>query len=136
MLAEKDRDNTVAWQINSREKLLTEMDKDPDGNLTMILDIRNIYIKYLNQTNHTDKQCKEIRTITLRLEQELQISNNERQEAIILLEAQVAKSNQYERIIDMLQNFLPTKQDQPQQSIEKPTPTQLQKLLLSYFFRM
>ncbi len=88
----------------------------------MILDMRNIYTKYLNQANHVDKQCKEIQTIALGLEQELQISNNERQEAIILLEAQVAKSNQYKRIIDMLQNSLSTKQDQPQQSIERPTP--------------
>ncbi len=79
----------------------------------MILDIRNIYTKYLNQTNHVDEQCKEIRTIALRLEQELQISNNERQKAIILLEVQVAKSNRYERIINTLQNSLSTKQNQP-----------------------
>ena len=92
-LAEEDRDNTATWQIDSREKLLTEMDKDSDGVLTMILDMRNIYTKYLNQANHADKQCKEIRTIALGLEQELQISNNKRQEAITLLEAQVAKSN-------------------------------------------
>ena len=100
------------------------MDKDPDGVLTMILDIRNIYTKYLNQANHANKQCKEIRTIALGLEQELQISNNERQEAITLLEAQVAKSNRYEKIIDTLQNSLPAKQDRPQQSIERPTPAQ------------
>ncbi len=86
-LAEEDRDNTAAWRIDSREKILTEMDKDPDGVLTMILDMRNIYTEYLNQANHADEQCKEIRTIALGLEQELQISNNERQEAIILLEA-------------------------------------------------
>ncbi len=78
------------------------MDKDPDRVLMMILDLRNIYTKYLNQANHADEQCKEIRTIALGLKQELQISNNERQEAIILLETQVAKSNQYKRIIDML----------------------------------
>ncbi len=101
-LVEEDCDNTVAWRIDSREKLLTEIDKDPDGVLTMILDMRIIYTEYLNQTNHADKQCKEIRTIVLGLEQELQISNNERQEAIILLEAQVAKLNQYKRIIDIL----------------------------------
>ena len=59
----------------------------------MILDMCNIYIKYLNQANHADKQCKKIQTIALGLEQELQISNNNRQEAITLLETQVAKSN-------------------------------------------
>ena len=111
--AEEDCDNTVAWRIDSREKLLTKMDKDPDGVLTMILDMRNIYTKYLNQANHADKQCKKIQTIALGLEQELQISNNKIQEAITLLEAQVAKSNQYKRIIDTLQNSLPAKQNRP-----------------------
>ena len=67
-LAEKDRDNTVAWRINNQEKLLIEMDKDPNGVLTIILDIRNIYTKYLNQANHANKQCKKIRTIALGLE--------------------------------------------------------------------
>ncbi len=123
-LAEKDCDNTASWQIDSREKLLIEMDKDPDGVLTMILDIYNIYTKYLNQVNYADEQCKDIRTIALELKQELQISNNERQKTIILLEVQVAKSNWYERIINTLQNSLLIKQDQPQQSIERPTPAQ------------
>ncbi len=54
-LAEEDRDNTAAWRIHSREKLLTEMDKDPDGVLTMILDMRNIYTEYLNQANHANE---------------------------------------------------------------------------------
>ena len=63
------------------------MDKDLDGVLTMILDMRNIYTKYLNQANHADKQCNEIQTIALGLEQELKISNNERQKTITLLKA-------------------------------------------------
>ncbi len=42
-LAEEDCNNTTAWRINSQEKLLTEMDKDLDGVLTIILDMRNIY---------------------------------------------------------------------------------------------
>ncbi len=87
------------------------MDKYSDGVLMMILDMHNIYTKYLNQANHADEQCKEIQTITLGLEQELQISNNKRQEVIILLETQVAKSNRYKKIIDTLQNSLPTKHD-------------------------
>ena len=56
MLAEEDRENTAAWQINSQEKLFTEIDKNPDGVLKMILDICNIYIKYLNQANNANKQ--------------------------------------------------------------------------------
>ncbi len=70
-LAEEDRNNTTAWQIDSQKKLLTEMDKDPDGVWTMILDICNIYTEYLNHANHANEQCKEIRTIALRLEQKL-----------------------------------------------------------------
>lgn len=31
------------------------MNKNPDGALTIILDMRNIYTKYLNQANHTNK---------------------------------------------------------------------------------
>ena len=44
----------------------------------MILDMRSIYIKYLNKINKADKKCDEIRICTLGLEQELYISNKER----------------------------------------------------------
>ncbi len=54
-IAGKDRDNTIAWQIDSQEKLLIEIDKDPDRVLIMILDMRNIYTQYLNHTNHVNK---------------------------------------------------------------------------------
>lgn len=64
-----------------------EIDKNLDIILIMILDMRNIYIKYLNLANHANKQCKKIRTIALMLEQELQISNNKRQETITLLKS-------------------------------------------------
>ena len=70
-LVEKDRENTAAWQIDSQEKLFTEMDRNPDGVLKMILDMRTIYTKYLNQANNADKQCNQIRTVALGLEQEL-----------------------------------------------------------------
>ena len=48
-----------------------EMDKDLEGVLMIILNIRNIYTKYLNQVNYVDKQCNQIRNIALRLEKEL-----------------------------------------------------------------
>ena len=48
MLAKEDCNNTAAWQIDSQKKLLTEMDKDPNKVLIMILDMCNIYTKYLN----------------------------------------------------------------------------------------
>ena len=35
-LTEEDCDNIAAWQIDSREKLLTEIDKNTDGVLTII----------------------------------------------------------------------------------------------------
>ena len=68
----------------------------------MILDMRTIYTKYLNQANSANKKYNQIQTIALRLKQELQISNNERTEAITLFEEQVIKSNQYEKIINTL----------------------------------
>ena len=55
MLTEKDCDITATWQIDSRERLLIEINKDSNGILTIILDMRNIYIKYLNQANYTNK---------------------------------------------------------------------------------
>ena len=86
-LAEDDRENTAAWRIDSREKLFTEMDRNHDGVLKMILDMRTIYTEYLDQANNADEQYNQIRTVALGLEQELQISNDERTEALTLLEA-------------------------------------------------
>ncbi len=54
-LAEENGNNITTWQINSQEKLLTELDKDSDRVLMMILDMYNIYTKYLNQANHADE---------------------------------------------------------------------------------
>ncbi len=85
-LAEKNVcDNTAAWRIDSREKLLTEMNKDPDGVLMMILDIRKTYTEYLDQANEVDNQRDKIRTRALGLEQELHISNKEREQVVSLL---------------------------------------------------
>ena len=122
--AEEDLKNTTAWLIDSQKKLFTEMNRNPDGVLKMILDMHTIYIEYLNQANNANKQYNQIETVALGLKQKLQISNHERTKAIILLEAQVAKSNQYEKIINILQNFFPAKKNQPQQSIKRPTPAQ------------
>ena len=48
ILAEESQKNTAAWQIDSQEKLFIEMDRNSDGVLKMILDMRTIYTKYLN----------------------------------------------------------------------------------------
>ena len=45
----------------------------------MILNMQIIYIKYLNQTNITDKKRDEIYICALRLEKELYISNKKRE---------------------------------------------------------
>ena len=55
MLTKIDCENTAIWQIDSQEKLFTKIDKNLDGVLKMILNMRTIYIKYLNQVNNADK---------------------------------------------------------------------------------
>ena len=55
MLAKKNRKNTAAWQIDSQEKLFTKIDRNLDGVLKMIFDMRTIHTKYLNQANNANK---------------------------------------------------------------------------------
>ena len=47
-LIQEEHDNFAAWQINSRKKLMTEIDRDPDKVLSMILDMRKTYTEYLD----------------------------------------------------------------------------------------
>lgn len=47
----------------------------------------------------------------LKLEEKLQINNNEKDRVIILIKIQIANSNLYEKIIDMLQNSISSKKD-------------------------
>ena len=54
-LAKEDRKNTVAWRINSQKKLFIEIDKNSYRVLKIILDMRTIYTKYLNQANNANK---------------------------------------------------------------------------------
>lgn len=49
-----NRSNTATWAINIQAKLFIEINKDPDRVLTMIVDMRNIYTKYMNQSNHVN----------------------------------------------------------------------------------
>lgn len=51
------------------------MKKDPRDILSMILDMRSIYIKYLDKVNKTNKEHNKIYTCALELGQELYISN-------------------------------------------------------------
>ncbi len=52
----------------------------------MILDMQSIYTKYLDQANEADQERDEIHTRVLRLEQELHISNEEREQTVSLLQ--------------------------------------------------
>ena len=68
----------------------------------MILDIQSIYIEYLDQVNKADKKRDKIHIRVLRLEQELHISNEKREQAIFLLQQQTLKVKRYEKMIDIL----------------------------------
>lgn len=60
MFAEKNRENTTAWEIDKSEKLLIKIDKNLNKVLKMIFNLCNIYIKYFNQIKNANKQCNEI----------------------------------------------------------------------------
>ena len=68
----------------------------------MILDMRKTYTEYLNQANEADDQHNQFRTHALRLEQDLHINNEEREQAVMLLQEQAKKLQRYEKIIDTL----------------------------------
>ena len=82
----QEHNNAAAWQIDSLERLLAEIEKDPKRVLSMILDMRSIYTKYLNKANKADKKRDEICTRALGLEQELYINNKEKEQAVSLLQ--------------------------------------------------
>ncbi len=86
----------------------------------MILDMRKTYTEYLDQANKADNQYDEIRTRALGLEQELHISNKEREQAVSLLQQQIVKVKHYERMIDALQSSVPLKPDIALPSIKRP----------------
>lgn len=56
-----------------------KIEKDLKRVLFMILDMRNICIEYLDQTNKIDKKYNKIYIYILKLEQELYISNKKRE---------------------------------------------------------
>ena len=48
VLIQKDHYNSAAWQIDSQKKLMTEIDRDSDGVLSIILDMWKTYTEYLD----------------------------------------------------------------------------------------
>lgn len=54
MLVQEDHDNSITWQIVSQEKFMSEMDRNFDGVLLIIFNMKKIYIEYLNKANKAD----------------------------------------------------------------------------------
>ena len=81
---------------------MTEMDRDPNRVLSMILDMQKIYTKYLDQATKVKDQHDQIRTHVLGLEQDFHISDKEREQAVTLLQEQAKKLKQYKKMIDTL----------------------------------
>ncbi len=96
------------------------IEKDPKEVLSMILDMQSIYTKYLDKANKADKKRDEIYTRALGLEQELHISNKEREIAVFILQQQTVNIKRYEKMINALQNSVPLKSDIPLPSIKRP----------------
>ena len=117
---EQEHNNAAAWQIDSLERLLAEIEKDPKGVLSMILDMWSIYTEYLNKANEADKKRDEICTHALGLKQKLYISNEEREQAVSLLQQQTVKVKRYKKMIDALQSSVFAKTDKLLPSIESP----------------
>ena len=86
----------------------------------MILDMQSIYSEYLDQVNKADKERDKIYTCALGLEQELYISNKEREQAVSLFQQQTVKVKYYEKMIDILQSPPSIKPDKPLLFIERP----------------
>lgn len=51
----------------------------------MILDMQNIYTKYLDKANKADKKCNKIHICILKLEQNFHINNKEKEQMVFLL---------------------------------------------------
>lgn len=51
---EHARDHSAAWKIDSRETLVAEVARDPDGVLSMIREMRSKYVQSLKQANDSD----------------------------------------------------------------------------------
>ncbi len=82
----EDHDNSVTWQTDNLDKLMTEIYSNQEGVLSKILDMRKTNTEYLEQANKADKQNDEIRTRALGLDQDLYISNKKREQAVTLLQ--------------------------------------------------
>lgn len=65
MFAQKNCNDTTAWQIDSQEKLFIEIDRTSDELQIIILNsIYIISIEYVNEAKDANKQCNRIQTIT------------------------------------------------------------------------
>lgn len=75
------------------------MERDPNGFLATILEMRNTYASYLNQANEANSQQDHTCNIALGLEQELRIiKNEERAQTVALFEEQSIKLKRYKTL--------------------------------------
>ena len=100
---------------------MIEIDRDLDGVLSMILDMRKTYTEYFDQANKADDQRNQFRTCALGLEQDLHISNEEKEQVVTLLQEQAKKLKRYKKMIDTLQNMASITPDTPLASVEQST---------------
>lgn len=102
MPVEDDCINLVVWQMDSRKKEITKIDKDLDKVLLIMVNTRKTYTKKQNKFNKVDIQHDKIQRYDRKKEQDLDISNKERDHTFAMLQHQAIKLQLYEKMIYIL----------------------------------
>lgn len=118
---ENARDHYAAWKIDSRDTLLDEVAKDPDGVLWMIREMRSKYMQSLKQAKDSDNQLKSVRGTALGIEKELKEKQAESQKLLRQLDVSRIRLANCEGMIELLESRLSAKSNQPFSYSEKPT---------------
>lgn len=114
------RDHSAAWKIDSRDTLVAEVAKDPDGVLSMIREMRSNYIQPLKQANDSDNQLNSVCGTALGIEKELEEKRTESQKLLRQLDATRTGLANCEEMIKLLESRLSAKSDQPFSCTERP----------------
>lgn len=125
--------NATTCQTNNVEKLLAKIEKDPLGLLSIILDMRNIYTKYLVKANEANKEWNSIRTDVLEQKPELYIGNEVRKRTVFFLQQQTVQMKRCEIMIDVLQNLVRLKPDILYHLSKKSIISAFYHLYMSYY---
>lgn len=118
---EHARDHSAAWKIDSRETLVAEVARDPDGVLSMIREMRSKYVQSLKQANDSDNQLNNVRRTAVGIEEELEEKRAESQKLLGQLDATRIRLANCEEMIELLESSLSAKSDQPFSYTERPT---------------